>query len=74
MKNFTLKLGIAALLIISGNSFAQEIDLNNLPFPTGGNDWEIAYSDNWKPLQDRKIPEWMIDAKFGVYTHCVAEW
>ena len=48
---------------------AQELDLNNLPFPTGGEDWGIEYSKNWKSLQEREIPEWMIDAKFGVYTH-----
>ena len=23
----------------------------------------------WKSLQDMEIPEWMVDAKFGVYTH-----
>ena len=46
-----------------------KIDLQNLPFPTGGKDWEIDYSKNWESLQKREIPEWMIDAKFGVYTH-----
>lgn len=57
------------LFVLAVTLSAQEVDLNNLPFPTGGEDWSVEYSDSWNDLQNREIPEWMIDAKFGIYTH-----
>ena len=67
----TKKIALAALFLLSALFInAQEsLDLDNLPFPTGGEDWDIDHSNNWTPLKEREIPEWMIDAKFGVYTH-----
>ncbi|MCD6356221.1 MAG: alpha-L-fucosidase [Anaerolineaceae bacterium] len=32
-------------------------------------DWEEGYSKNWEELKAEPIPEWMLDAKLGVYTH-----
>ncbi|MBK3519516.1 alpha-L-fucosidase [Carboxylicivirga marina] len=60
---------IVLLLALVLPNFAQELDLNNLPFPTGGKDWDVEYSPKWEDLRTKEIPEWMIDAKYGVYTH-----
>lgn len=32
-------------------------------------DWEGEYSEAWEDLKQEPIPEWMKDAKLGVYTH-----
>ncbi|MCD6353918.1 MAG: alpha-L-fucosidase, partial [Prolixibacteraceae bacterium] len=32
-------------------------------------DWQRTYSPQWDELKTKPIPEWMLDAKFGVYTH-----
>lgn len=42
---------------------AQEIEKTN------GKDWNIPKSPLWNELIKESIPEWMIDAKFGMYTH-----
>ncbi len=36
---------------------------------TNGEDWKLEKSPRWEGLKKEKIPEWMIDAKFGMYTH-----
>lgn len=36
---------------------------------TNGADWTIEKSPKWEGLKEEPIPEWMIDAKFGMYTH-----
>ena len=69
MKKYFISILILAFIVSPSTMTSQEVDLENLPFPTGGKDWEIDYSKNWNSLQEREIPEWMIDAKFGVYTH-----
>ena len=38
-------------------------------FDTNGEDWKIPKSPKWEELKKEPIPEWMIDAKFGMYTH-----
>ena len=45
------------------SSIAQELEKTN------GRDWDIPKSPKWEQLKKEPIPEWMIDAKFGVYTH-----
>ncbi len=32
-------------------------------------DWDFEYSDAWEALKQEPIPEWMLDAKLGIYTH-----
>lgn len=32
-------------------------------------DWNKPYSPEWEELKAKEIPEWMLDAKFGIYTH-----
>ncbi|QZE15281.1 alpha-L-fucosidase [Halosquirtibacter laminarini] len=32
-------------------------------------DWKKPYSAEWGGLKKQPIPEWMLDAKFGIYTH-----
>ncbi|MBK3519244.1 alpha-L-fucosidase [Carboxylicivirga marina] len=34
-----------------------------------GFDWDRSYSEEWEEMKKYPIPEWMIDAKFGIYTH-----
>ena len=43
--------------------FAQSVD------DTYGRDWKLPKSPKWEALKQKEIPEWMIDAKFGMYTH-----
>ena len=43
--------------------FAQNVD------DTYGRDWKLPKSPKWEALKQKEIPEWMIDAKFGMYTH-----
>ena len=31
--------------------------------------WKLPKSPKWEALKQKEIPEWMIDAKFGMYTH-----
>ena len=57
---------IALLLFLTLNDpyvVAQEIEKTN------GKDWNIPKSPLWDELIKESIPEWMIDAKFGMYTH-----
>ena len=42
---------------------AQNVD------DTYGRDWKLPKSPKWEALKQKEIPEWMIDAKFGMYTH-----
>ena len=42
---------------------AQNVD------DTYGRDWKLPKSPKWEVLKQKEIPEWMIDAKFGMYTH-----
>jgi len=42
---------------------AQNVDQTN------GKDWTLPKSPLWEELKKEPIPEWMIDAKFGMYTH-----
>ncbi len=62
MKNNLFKGLLTILLVASFSIQAQE-------FKTNGNDWTLEKSPKWEELKKEPIPEWMIDAKFGMYTH-----
>jgi len=34
-----------------------------------GKDWTVKKSPKWEELKKEPLPEWMLDAKFGMYTH-----
>jgi alpha-L-fucosidase len=36
---------------------------------TGKKDESISYHANWESLAEHRIPEWLMDAKFGIYAH-----
>lgn len=55
------------LIVFTINATAQKKQLKKSEL--GGKNWEIPVSKGWKSLQEMEIPEWMVDAKFGVYTH-----
>ena len=61
MKLTKIITGIITLASLS--LFAQKT------FDTNGEDWKIPKSPKWEELKKEPIPEWMIDAKFGMYTH-----
>ena len=64
------------LIVFTISVTAQKKQLNKSEL--GGKNWEIPVSKGWKSLQDMEIPEWMVDAKFGVYTlgglFCSCSW
>jgi len=61
MKLTKIITGIITLASLS--LFAQKT------FDTNGEDWKVPKSPKWEELKKEPIPEWMIDAKFGMYTH-----
>jgi alpha-L-fucosidase len=58
VKNFLLVIVFAAI-----TTKAQDVK------DTYGKDWTLKKSPKWEELKKEPIPEWMIDAKFGMYTH-----
>ena len=56
------------ILCLSFSGFSQA--KKKLAFQTGGNYWDKKFEvPGWDKLADKGIPEWLIDAKFGIYTH-----
>jgi len=49
------KLTLASLLLTAGISSASS--------------YAQKYDANWDSLSKQKLPEWIVDAKFGIYTH-----
>ena len=54
---------LAFLTLNDSSVVAQEIEKTN------GKDWNIPKSPLWNEQIKESIPEWIIDAKFGMYTH-----
>ncbi len=53
------------LVIVFATITAKSQDVKD----TYGKDWTLKKSPKWEELKKEPIPEWMIDAKFGMYTH-----
>jgi len=62
--NKIIILQIAVLGLLCSSSFMQAQKLK-----TNGNDWGKPENADWNELKKEPIPEWVLDAKFGVYTH-----
>ena len=63
MKKIIVKNILFVLVFAALTSKAQDIK------DTYGKDWTLKKSPKWEELKKEPIPEWMIDAKFGMYTH-----
>lgn len=58
---------IILLLLLSCSETAEkkkQSEPNKKPYPEG-----MVYEANWESLKQHSTPQWLRDAKFGIYTH-----
>ena len=64
MKSSFKKLFVCGAILLSTANFAQKKAGN-----TNGKKWSFEENPGWEDLKKETIPEWMLDAKLGFYTH-----